>query len=198
MIDPITKYRLQEGYLLSDKTISVNLKDFVSRKNNKLIIVGVMGSGKTTIGEKLAKKWKVKWYSIDSFWWRLKQKHFKDKPDYQSLSEKEKEQLNKLFEIEVFKILKSNNRAIIEGINLIESQYRKLILKQSMIILGVSSILAGIRAGKRNMDRGDDDGTWRLLYWMAIENMKSIEPIINKLRKEVKSIPNMDIQEYKI
>ena len=65
---------IQEGYLFSDKTISVNLNDFESGKKNKLIVVGVMGSGKTTIGEHLSKKYKVKWISVDSFWWRLKQK----------------------------------------------------------------------------------------------------------------------------
>jgi len=44
--------QIQEGYLFSDKTISVNLDDFESGKNNKLIVVGVLGSSKSTVGEK--------------------------------------------------------------------------------------------------------------------------------------------------
>ena len=66
---------LHEGYLLNNKTISVNLQDFISGKNKKLFIVGVMGSGKSTLGVKLAKKLKVKLYNIDFFWWKLKEKH---------------------------------------------------------------------------------------------------------------------------
>jgi len=196
MIDPITEYIL-EGYMFSDKTISVNLDDFISSKKNHLLIVGVMGSGKTTVGENLAKKMKVKWYSLDSFWWRIKEKHFKDKT-YKELSQEENDKLFELFEQNVFKLLRSNEKSIIEGINLMSPKFRPLVMKQSMIILGVSSIIGGIRAGKRNRERGDDDGTWRLLYWMPIKNIKKVEPLIKKLRKDVEKIPNVDIKDYKI
>lgn len=192
MIDPITKYML-EGYIFTNKTISVNLSDFESRKNNKLIIVGVMGSGKSTIGKNLAKKYKVKWISIDSFWWRLKQKYFKD------VEMNAKEMKNKLqdkFEDLVIKYLKSNERMIIEGINLLEPKYRKLVLKHSMIILGISSLKSGIRAAKRNRER-ENEG-WKTYYWLIKLNMKKIEPYLKTLRKDAINISNVKIEEYKV
>jgi len=71
----IDKYlnSIQEGYVLSDKTISINLSKFQSGIKKKLLVLGVSGSGKTTLGEKLAKQLKVKWISIDSLYWRIKQ-----------------------------------------------------------------------------------------------------------------------------
>ena len=189
--------KIQEGYLLSDKTISVNLDDFESGKKNKLLIVGVMGSGKTTIGEQLAKKMKVKWISIDSFWWILHQKYFKGL----DISKKEsQDKVHEKVKETVVKFLKSNERLIIEGINIIEvyneqPKHRKLILNQSMIILGLSSLMAGIRAGIRNKKGGEG---WRELYWMPRNNIQIVQAPLNRFRKDVIKMPNVDIQEYKI
>ena len=58
--------QIQEGYLFSDKTISVNLKHFEQLGEHKLLIVGVLGSGKTSLGEYLAKKYKVDFFSDKS------------------------------------------------------------------------------------------------------------------------------------
>jgi len=185
---------IQEGYLFSDKTISVNLNDFESGKKNKLIVVGVMGSGKTTIGEHLSKKYKVKWISVDSFWWRLKQKYFKN---IKMTGREMEDKLQDKFEALVIKHLKSNERLIIEGINLMEPKYRKLVLKQPMIILGISSLRAGLRGGMRNRKRGDDGGTWKLLYWMPEMNMRKMEPVLKLLRKDVSNLSGANIKEYK-
>lgn len=197
MIDLITQYILNEGYVLSDKTISINLSKFMSHETNHLLIIGNIGSGKTTLGEKLAKQLKVKWYSIDSFWYRLKQEHFKYIKHYEDMTNKEWDKLNDLFDKKIESVLKSKERFIIEGINLSDEKYRRYIMNQSMIILGISSVKAGIRAGIRNKKRGDDGGTWRQLYWMPIENMKLCEPQIKKLRNDVKKISDVDIKEYK-
>ena len=197
MLDPITQQILNEGYLLSDKTISVNLSDFESGEKNKLLIVGTAGSGKTTLGEKLAKTYKVKWISIDSLWWRLKEKYYKGaKP------KEVREKVRKKIIEEVIKYLKSNERLIIEGIDLLEiykwlPKYRKLILNQTMIILGLSSLRAGIRAGHRNRKREGGEG-WRELYWMAEMNMRRIEPLLKMLRNDIMKLPNVKIEKYEI
>jgi ATP-dependent protease Clp ATPase subunit len=91
---------IQEGYILSNKNISVNLKDFETGKKNKLLIVGTMGSGKTTLAEKLAKKYRVKFYCIDSLWHKLKQKYMQGAD--MSL-QKNKDRVQDLFEEHVFK-----------------------------------------------------------------------------------------------
>lgn len=118
-MDPITRYRIQEGYLLSDKDISVNLLDFEQGKKKKLLIIGVMGSGKTTIGEKLSKVYNCKWISIDSLWYRLTQANFKG-VDMSVKANQDK--LQNKFEEAVRGFLNSNERLIIEGINLAEKK----------------------------------------------------------------------------
>jgi hypothetical protein len=190
--------RIQEGYILSDKTISVNLDDFESGKNKKLLIIGMSGSGKTTLGEKLAKKYRVKWISIDSYWWRLRQKYFKDAPN---TDETERKLIKKLVEF-VIDTIKNNERLIIEGVDILNiysefPKYRKIILNQSLIILGLSSLRAGIRAGLRNRKREGGEG-WRELYWMVKFNMKHFETILKAIRKKVQSVPSNDIKLYKI
>jgi shikimate kinase len=196
MIDPITEYIIQEGYLFSDKDISVNLEKFINGDKKKLLIVGTMGSGKTTVAEKLAKRYKSKWIRIDSLWWRLKQKYFKN----DNIATKNvKEALEKKVKEHVIKLLKNNERMIIEGIELIYiyNESRNLIVNQAMIILGLSSLRAGIRAGKRNMKREGGEG-WRELYWMAKKNMKEVEPKLKVMRKDVMNLPDVEIGGYEV
>lgn len=56
MIDLLTEYILQKGYILNDTTISCDLFKFESGESNVLLIAGLSGAGKTTLGRKLAKK----------------------------------------------------------------------------------------------------------------------------------------------
>jgi len=72
---------IQEGYLLSDKTVSINLSRFVSKKENKLLIIGVPGSGKTSIGEYLVKKYKVPEFVSDTDWRTMRKRNHKFKAD---------------------------------------------------------------------------------------------------------------------
>ena len=187
--------RLYEGYLLSDKTISVHLDDFLSGKKKKLLIVGVMGSGKTTLGETLSKKLKVKLYSLDSFWLKIKEQLFKEK-EYKDLNEDENNRLFEAFENNIFDILKRNERCIIEGINLASPKFRSLVLKQAIIVLGISSLRAGIRASIRNRSTEDNKGL--LTYYLVIKkNMKNVEPLVNKLRKDIINMFGDNVKEYK-
>ncbi len=201
---------LHEGTIISDNTISVNLQDFESGKKNKLLIIGLMGSGKTTWAEFLSKnkstmvngryparKSRVKWRSIDSMYYRLD--NFPATMD----RKKKKDLLGKKVLDGVIKLLKSKERWIIEGINLIDiyrdnSQYKKLILNQPMILIGMSALRAGIRGGIRNMSRDGGGESWRELYWMPKINIKSIEPSFKQLRKDALKIKNVDIKKYKI
>jgi len=210
MIDEYLKY-IQEGYLLSDKNVSVNLKDFESGEKNKLLIIGVMGSGKTTWAEFLSKNKskmvggryparlpRVKWRSGDNIWYEISQKYFKHIKDNHEV----KDEITKLVRIELIKMLKDNRRMIIESVDFIDiykdqPQYRKLIVNQPMIILGMSALRAGIRAGIRNMRREGGEG-WRELYWMSLMNIRDLEATLKQIRKDVKKMPGAKIENYKI
>lgn len=189
---------IQEGYLLSDKTISVDLDKFESGKANKLLIIGTAGSGKSTLAEYLSKKYKTKWINIDVMWWRLRQKYFKNAPE---TDETERKLIKKVIEFTI-QSLKSNERLIIEGVDLLniyheKPEYRKLIINQPIIIFGLSSLRAGIRAGMRNKKRNEEKGGhMKFMYWMVKFNIRHVEDSLQMVRKDIKKLANADIKEY--
>ena len=200
VMDSIICWIKHEGYIFGDKTIAVNLDKFKNGKFNKLLILGVCGSGKTTLSEYLSNTVykNIKWRSIDSMYWRIQQEHFKG---VKRTPEIQKE-IIRLVKKDTIELLKNSERWIIEGADLIDiykeyPQYRKLILNQSMIILGMSSLESGIKAGIRNMKRQGGEG-WREMYWMVNINIKELQGPLNLIRKDVKNLPNVKIEEYNI
>lgn len=196
MINKYLKY-LNEGYLFSDKTISVNLDKFESGENNKLLIIGSSGSGKSTLAENLSKKYKCKWKSIDSMWYRIAKANFND---YDLRKKEVHKQVDIKVKEEVIELLKNNERWVIEGIDLLEiyneqPQHKNLILNQPMIILGLSVIRAGIRAGIRNRKR-EDEG-WLTIYWMIKFNIK-LQSKLKLIKNDVTKLPNAVIKTYKV
>lgn len=71
-----------------------------------------------------------------------------------------------------------------------------MVLKHPMIILGLSSLRAGIRGAKRNRER-EDEGPMTY-YWMVKKNIQQVEPLVKELRQQVVKLPGVDIKEYKI
>jgi adenylate kinase family enzyme len=194
----MTMTNLSEGYILKDKTIGVNVDKFINRTKSKLLIFGFAGSGKTTLGEKLAKKLRVKWVSIDSLWWRLKEKHFKGMEMKEALRNKK---VKTLVYKTVIEYLRNNERMILEGVDLLEiyaalpRNYKNLILDQPMVILGESLLKSSFRAAARN--RGREDEGWKTYYWMLQYNFRKVNRNLTKLRMAVESHHGDNIREYK-
>lgn len=163
---------LQEGYIFSDKTVSVNLKDFESGKKKKLIIVGLPGSGKTSIGEYLVKKYKIKEFVSDEGWEATR------------------------------KGLLSPNRTILESAGFIymvhEPKWKKIVLSYPMILMGMSAIKAGYRADRRDGTVPGKVRDWKDTFHFIRTNFKDFQGRYNKLRKEVLQLPNADIKEFKV
>jgi len=162
---------IQEGRFLSDVTVSVNLKDFVSGKVNKLLIVGVLGSGKTSLGEYLLKKYKVKDF-------------FSDTAGLEQALKSPKRMIVETIEI--------------AGLYLEQPKYRKLILSKSMILMGMSALKAGLRADKRD---GTVPGTVRDkkdTYISTRDNITYFQKRLKNLRKNAMAIPGADIKEFKV
>lgn len=170
MIDPITEYIL-EGYLLSDKTISVNLSQFESKKKNKLLIVGVLGSGKTSLGEYLKKKYKVSEFHSDQ----------------SGLEKALKSSKRMIIEtIEIASLYKE------------KPEWRQLILNQSMILIGMSAMKAGFRADRRDGTVIKTARKKRDSYISVRDNLSFFQKRLNYLRKDIMKLSDVKIKEYKI
>lgn len=171
MIDSYLK-SLQEGYVFSDKTISVNLDKFENGTNKKLLIVGVLGSGKSDLAEFLSKKYKV---SVDP----------SSDQGYDLM----------------IPALKNSKRMILEGAQLAlmykeEPSIRKLIQNQSIILLGMSAIKAGLRGDKRDGTIPGKVKDWKGLYIITRGNLTYFQKYISYMRKDILKLPGVDIQEF--
>ena len=172
MIDSYLQH-IQEGYLFSDKNISVNLKDFESGKAKKLLIIGLPGSGKTSLGEHLVKKYRIKDFVSDDHW-----KVMRDG-------------------------LLNSNRTIIEGAGLAylyykEQEWKDAIIDKPMILMGMSAIKAGFRADRRDGMFPSTVKNKKDMYHFIRKNLTLWEKILKHLKKDVMKIPGADIKEYKV
>ena len=162
---------IQEGYLLSDKTISVNLHEFENATKNKLLIVGVLGSGKTSLGEHLVKK-----YKVSNF--------FSDKPGMENALKSSKRMIIEGGQLATLYKTKPN--------------LRKLIINQPMIIIGMSAIKAGLRADKRDSTLPGKAKNWRDIYYFVRNNLSYFQRSLSFLRRDVVKLSDARIEEYKI
>jgi adenylate kinase family enzyme len=184
----IQKYlnHIQEGYFFSDKTISIDLNKFENGKSNILLVLGLIGSGKTTLGKYLAKKYKARLLQIDDcISWSLKE----HPPN--------KEQLNDYFNC-IEKMIHSNKRVVIEGVGLLNLyKFRKEIIKKPVIIIGKSAIRSSFQAMIRNR-KDKEPKFWKLFLIQTIINLNEFQKRINYIRKERVKIPGSVVKEYKI
>lgn len=177
---------LNEGYLISDKTISIDLDKFISGKSNTLLIVGLSGSGKTTLGYKISKEMNVEYTSTDGcpFDWA---KYSKGDMYVQA------EMLNKYMDCcEVMSNAKG--RSVLEGVGLIETYWerpksRSSILKHPCIILGASALKSSLRATERSKASSFD-----LHFYKS--NFKLFQKMLSKFRKDRLSVKGSIVKEY--
>ena len=170
MIDSYLKY-IQEGYILSDKTISVNLDDFENYSKNKLLIVGVLGSGKTSLGKYLVKKYKVLEFFSD-------EGGIIDALKSSKRSIIEGGQLATLYKA--------------------KPDLRKLIINQPMIVIGMSAIKAGLRADRRDGTVPGKAKDWKDIYYFIRTNLSYFQKSVNFLRKDIMKLSDAKIEEYVI
>lgn len=162
---------LNEGYLFSNKTISVNLDQFKTGKKNKLLIIGVLGSGKTSLGQYLKKKYNVKHFFSDEY----------------GLEKALKSPKRMIIEtIEITSLYKE------------KPEYRQLILSMPMIIIGISAMKAGFRADKRDNTVPTTAKDKRDIYISTRDNLTFFQKRLNYLRKDVMKLPNAKIKEYNL
>ena len=138
---------VQEGYILNDRSYEVDLDKFENGTSNILLIDGISGAGKTTLGEKLSKKYKCKIFNSD----------------FPCLTEQDKKDPIVCFKENYYKIKRSKQKYIIEGVlvhfSCLDGWKPKLtpffneIKKDPIIIVGTSVLKSMYRYYKNSKDR---------------------------------------------
>lgn len=137
---------LFEGYILNDSNISIDLDMFESGECNKLIIIGLSGGGKTTLGKHLAEKYKCKFIEADSCFKTALGPEEKQRMIHSTTFDDATRRiyLGKMYHNCFKQMLESDERAVIEGP--LHQAYsaipesRKLINQFSSIVLGTSAL----------------------------------------------------------
>lgn len=161
---------INESYIFSNKTISVDLDKFESGEINKLLISGFSGSGKTVTGNYLSKKYNVPLYDTDT-----------------------------MEGSEFVELLSNNNKLIISGVK-ISKKYREdenvkpIIIKQSFIFLGKSALKAAFDGWNRNRKKENNKYS---LYDSIKDNFTRFYEREITLKTDRCNIPNSKIEEFK-
>tara|TARA_Y100000310_G_C20676317_1_gene813291 strand:- start:1414 stop:1998 length:585 start_codon:yes stop_codon:yes gene_type:complete len=184
-----------ESYLLNDKTISIDLDKFESGEIPRLLIIGYSGSGKTTIGIQLAKKYKKEFRHLDGCWIDIAKK-YKDEKDK-----------GRQFQLCILSSIKQ--KGIIDGIQILMHEEFKIdknyLMKQPIIILGTSLIVSSLKAAMRNSKEGiiNDKGEQeemsfiQSLKWQGYHtNFKNLKNKIKQFRKDRIAIKGSNIKEF--
>lgn len=171
---------LTEGLVFSAQPISIDLDKFESGEATKLLIVGLSGAGKTTLGKKLAKRYGAKFEQLDMCW---------GEPAKQApgVFEDPGEEFYETNYVPcIMKALTSPERSVLDGIGLIdmaldEPERFSFIHDLPIIMLGQSVVRAAYQAWRREFP-------WVYEYIKA-RRIKPLLPFMH-LRS------NLDIEKY--
>lgn len=174
------KMNLTERYLMSGKTMSIDLDKFISGEYPKLIIAGLSGGGKSTLCRNLASKHKATCYESDLCEDFL--------PALSASSEVfPKAILKRLFKSCIIPKLKTNKREILEG-GLVWQNYwlfpehRKLMAKIPTIVLGTSALESTLRLIQRRKSVGKSAYDPKSLYRVYRRNFKYLEKALQEFK----------------
>jgi len=191
---------LQERLFFERKTLAFDLEDFISGKKDKLIIVGPAGSGKSTLGKKLAKKYRVKYFEGDSCWEPARKKY----PDISPTDMEAFKKINEIYYKCLLKTLRTRQRMIVEGIGFLEltngtPEERKLILEYPVILLGTSAWKSTMRTYRRSKAETDEkkkiNPVLAFLYYGFV-NVFAFDAMMNKYRKIKLKDKNTKVQVF--
>jgi len=189
---------IQEGYIFSDKTISIDLDKFINGESNKLIIAGLSGGGKTTFCKYFADKNDIECFETDHCF-----DFMKEIPNFEEILVDEK-QLKKYFYEGYLTCIRpqliSSKRQVIEGgaawqNYVYRPELRPELNKHPVIIFGASALKATIRAIER---RGRRPGlTIPKILSIIYRNFNFLNPRL-KIFREERIKAGGDIKEFVI
>jgi len=151
---------ITESILFSSEDIKYNLNSWINSKNGKLFITGYTGSGKSTISKTLSQKYNTKVIELDEY---IKiDEQYVNKLKNENKINKLKKYYQKMIDQHITKLLDSDQKLIIEGIQIFMYSNLEKLKNHSIIITGTSVLKSAIRAYKRNKNE-DFSKEWSTL-----------------------------------
>ena len=102
---------VMEALVISDKPISIDLHKFESGEVDKLLLLGLSGSGKSTIAKQIASNYNAKVKDLDDCYWAV-----------QHIDDKQKRKQEKIKCIQ--EILKNGKRSVVEGTSILDLPFK--------------------------------------------------------------------------
>jgi shikimate kinase len=135
-----------ENLIFSNKeNITYNLDKWIKSKNGKLLITGYTGSGKTTLAEKFSKKYNIKTIELDRTI-QIDWDYVEQEVDHK----KRRKYVQKQIDNTISKLLKEENKLIIEGVQLFLYEDINKLKNHSIVITKTSMLKSAIRTYNRN------------------------------------------------
>lgn len=200
MIDEYLDF-LHEAYLISDKTISINIDKFISGESNKLLIAGLSGSGKSTLCRYLSKKYNAECFETDYCGRKINHKYRNFGAENPPIN-----MLKELFHAAYFKCvspgMKNNKRQVVEGGIFWQSylffpKIRKELNRHPIIIFGSSALKASWGAFKRSKTKHDFLYATKKISIIYARNFKMLDKQIASFRK-LRLRAGGKVEEFKV
>lgn len=202
------KELIQESYFISEEMISVDLDKFESGECSKLIITGLMGSGKTTLGKQLAAKYNCPVIDTDD----IMDKFFENNRQESNKNLTRKDQTRMRNNL-LLKLLDNPEKQIISGVSFSlmyglnaflnpEPDHRiEILLTLPFIFLGKSALKGGIAATKRDISL--NKGLSKLLSifitpLIYVPGNITLHNMMSKLKNDRIAIKGSSIKLFKI
>ena len=132
-----------EAFLLSDQTIAIDFHKF--EQGGRLFIFGVSGSGKTSVGKMIEKKYRVPVCNLDSAW---------EKKKLPPKGNPEREEMFKAARKQMAEMIRDKRKCrVVEGIQFVFpplNKFMPLYMKEACIIMGKSAVKGAWDASIRN------------------------------------------------
>ena len=135
-----------EAFLLSDHTIAIDFHKF--EQGGRLFIFGVSGSGKTSVGKMIEKKYRVAVCNLDSAWDIFEDKKLPPKghPKRAEMFKAARKQMAEM-------VRDKRGCRVVEGIQFVFpplNKFMPLYMKEACIIMGKSAVKGAWDASIRN------------------------------------------------
>jgi len=198
---------LNESILFSDKTVSCDLHTWGKNKNT-LFIVGLPGSGKSTIGKVMAKKYNAEYFELDQLWKDIVQKYHPEwNPFEGGPNPMDPKTFAKHSIVAIKDKMRKSNKLILEGVQIIGfwnkvPLFKKMISSYPCIILGDSILKSAWRSTRRffknkpSSDVPDPDypTTWQHIKWLR--DYRFFNQELGWFKEDRLNVPNTVIKEF--